>query len=118
METKIIKYQQIILSILEEYAPHIPINTPEIEHQIIADTLRHHYQLVAVGWSKEGFIHDTIFHFDIKPNGKIWIQANWTDTEIGQQLMSMGVERTDIVVGFLNPKHRAYAGYAVENTPQ
>lgn len=67
---KIKTYQNIILSILEEYATYKPVNMDEVEQQIIADTQRNHFQLISIGWFKDRFIHDTIFHFDIKSNGK------------------------------------------------
>ncbi|NEP59720.1 MAG: XisI protein [Symploca sp. SIO2G7] len=41
-------------------------------------------------------------HFDIK-DGKIWIQENVTEAELGQDLVNMGVAREDIVLGFQVP---------------
>ncbi|BBC24751.1 fdxN element excision controlling factor protein [Pseudanabaena sp. ABRG5-3] len=38
-------------------------------------------------------------HLDIK-NGKIWIQINNTELDIGQALVEKGVPKEDIVIGF------------------
>lgn len=94
------KYQQIILQLLEEYAAIKSPFWPDVENQIVADTTRNHYQLVRIGWDeKKNFVHYTVFHFDLN-DGKIWIQANNTDRKIADELVEMGVERSDIVLGF------------------
>jgi hypothetical protein len=54
---------------------------------------------VSVGWQKSKFIYDVVFHFDIK-NGQIWIQQNWTDLKLRQELVERGVANEDIFVGF------------------
>ena len=46
-------------------------------------------------------------------NGKIWIQRNMTEIDLGQKLTEMGVPKSDIVLGFLSPKVREYSDYAV-----
>ena len=109
---KINHYREIILDILEEYVAYKPVNVDELDQQIIADMQRNHFQLVSIGWAKDRFLHDTIFHFDIKPNGKIWIQANGTDTDIAAKLVSCGVPPHDIVLGFQLPRYRRFTGYA------
>ncbi|MEO0042888.1 MAG: hypothetical protein RL329_2336, partial [Bacteroidota bacterium] len=52
-----------------------------------------------------------IFHFDIK-DGKIWFQCNNTEREVVDELMAMGVEKQDIVLGFLPPYARHLSGFA------
>jgi hypothetical protein len=111
---KIEKNKAIILAFLEQYSTYIPVNVRDCENEIIADLLRNHYQLIRIGWGKDDdFIHHTIFHFDIKPDGKVWIQANWTDIDVAQELVERGLEKSDIVIGFQPPRHRQYTGYAV-----
>ncbi|HAK77820.1 MAG TPA: XisI protein [Runella sp.] len=46
-------------------------------------------------------------HFDIKDD-KIWIQQNWTDLLIDEGLIRKGVQKEDIVLGFLPPYAREY----------
>ncbi|MBO0939818.1 XisI protein [Fibrella sp. HMF5335] len=113
MKNKAEKYQKIIQELLEEYAQHRPVNLQDIDNQVTIDSQRGHYQLVRVGWSGDRFVRNTVFHFDLKPDDKIWIQANWTDVDIAATLVERGVERTDIVLGFQPPRYRAFSGYAV-----
>ena len=97
---KIIKYQQILTDFLEEYSKITYANAPLLEQQVIIDTKRNHFELVSVGWQKGNFIHDIVFHFDIKDD-KIWIIQNWTDIKISKELVNRGVESSDIVIGFV-----------------
>jgi XisI protein len=109
---KIKKYQTIIVNFFEAYAQQPYHNAPALEQQVIADLERNHFQLVSLGWDNRKFTHDTIFHLDIK-DGKIWIQQNWTDIQIADELIKRGVEKTDIVLGFVPPYAREYTGFAV-----
>ncbi len=106
------KYQKIILRLLEEYAAIESPFWPNVKNQIVADIQNHHYQLVRLGWDeKKSYVHYVTFHFDII-DGKIWIQANNTDREIADELMALGVQREDIVLGFHKPEVRAKLGFA------
>jgi hypothetical protein len=114
MNTKIETYQPIIISLLEEYAKHRPVNVQEVENEVVADKERNHFQLTSIGREKDGrFFLNVLFHFDIKPDGKIWLQANNTDIDIAAELVERGVEKLDIVLGFQPPRYRPYTGYAV-----
>ncbi len=94
------KYERIILQLLEEYAAIRSPFWPEVDNQIIADTKNHHYQLVRIGWDeKKSHVHYVVFHFDII-GGKVWIQANNTDRKIADELITLGICRDDIVIGF------------------
>jgi hypothetical protein len=106
------KYQQIILSVLEEYA-QLGQPTPGLSRQIIADKERRHYQLVTVGWRDgQRFVYIVAFHFDIR-DGKVWIQQNNTEAHIADELVERGIPASDIVIGFQPPFARAEAGFAV-----
>lgn len=107
---KIEKYQDIIIQFLEEYAA-IPYANSTIEKQVLADRERNHFQLFSIGWENNQFDHSIIFHFDIK-DGKVWIQQNWTEVQIGDELVERGIPATDIVLGFQPPYARAYTGFA------
>jgi hypothetical protein len=108
---KVEQYQEIILQILSEYTL-IRYANLDAENQLIADKENHRYQVVTIGWDRNKFIHDVPMHMDII-NGKIWIQRNMTEIDLGQRLTEMGVPKSDIVLGFLSPKVREYSEYAV-----
>jgi len=106
---KINQYQQIIASTLREYATS---NVPGMEDQVLLDFENNHFQLVTVGWNDGKYLFLPLFHLDIKPDGKIWLMANNTDVRIAEVLVSKGVPRTDIVLGFQPQAMRAYSDYA------
>jgi XisI protein len=38
-------------------------------------------------------MYHTVMHFDIK-DGKIWIQQNMTDVDVGHELVNMDIKKT------------------------
>ncbi len=84
----------------------------ERESQLIFDEKRDHYLWMRLGWEGSQRIYFTIIHFDIK-DGKIWLQQNATDLNPAEDLIDMGVEREDIVLGLQPPFKRPYTNYGV-----
>ncbi|WP_373526692.1 XisI protein [Nostoc sp.] len=105
------KYRNCIRQLLTEYAQRASSNN-EIEAQTIFDGEQDHYQLIYIGWQNRRRVFGPVMHFDIR-NGKIWIQWNGTEEDVGEQLVAMGVAKQDIVVGFHPPYIRQYTDYAV-----
>jgi hypothetical protein len=54
-----------------------------------------------------------LLHFQIKPSGKVWILANWTEDDVAKALIDLGVKKEDIVLGFQPEFAWPYSGYAV-----
>jgi len=108
---KLEHYREILHKLLEDFAKLGDADNT-VETQIIADTVRDHYQLLQVGWQNDWRIYGCILHLDIK-DGKIWLQHNGTEDDIPAQLVQMGVPKTDIVVGFHSPFKRQFTEYAV-----
>ena len=108
---KISLYEAHILSILQDYAK-IRYANLNAQNQLIADRENHRYQVVTIGWDGKKYVHDCPMHMDII-GGKIWIQRNMTELDLGEILVEMGVPKSDIVIGFLSPKVREYSDYAV-----
>lgn len=109
--SKLANYQVIIQNLLQDYAQFGNMDDA-VEIQVIADTVRDHYQLVQVGWQNDWRIYGCILHLDIK-NGKIWLQHNGTEDDIPAELVKMGIPKIDIVVGFHSPFKRQFTEYAV-----
>lgn len=108
---KIEEYAQIIVSVLEEYQSIKPFNE-SIEKLVLVDSANHHYQLIYSGWQDKQFIHFIVFHFQIKPDGKVWLLVNQTDIKIAEELVERGVPKSDIVLGFQPPQYRQFTEYA------
>ena len=109
---KIIKYQDIIEQFLEEEAA-IPYANQDLKREVLVDRKRNHFQLFFIGWEDNKFYYDIILHFDIKENGKVWIQQNNTELQIADELINCGIAHEDIVLGFRHPKVRQFTGFAV-----
>lgn len=109
---KIIKYQDIVIDYLNRYNTETSSYSDDnIKRRIIIDRDNNSFQLLSTGWRGNHFIFGPIFHFDII-NGKIWIQCNNTEREVVDELMTAGVDRSDIVLGFLPPRARQFSGFA------
>jgi XisI protein len=108
---KLEKYRSCIQTLLEKHGQFNPRNE-DIETELFFDSTRDHYQLMRVGWKGLERIYYTVLHFDIK-DGKIWLQHNATDIDIGQELVEMGIVKEDIVLGLHPSYKRPLTGYGV-----
>lgn len=108
---KLTLYQNCLQALLTSYAVSSPTK-PESETQILIDSVRHHYQLMRVGWQGLQRVYHVILHFDIK-DGKVWIQQNMTDSDVAAELMDAGIAREDIVLGLQPAYKRPLSGFAV-----
>jgi XisI protein len=104
-------YREAIQKLLEQYS-QFKTQDEDIENELFFDTNRDHYQLMSVGWNGLERVYYTVLHFDIK-DGKIWLQQNTTDSDVGQELIDMGVPKDDIVLGLHPAYKRPYTGYGV-----
>jgi hypothetical protein len=111
---KINQYQNTIINFLHFYNESTggEQERRSVTRRIILDKENNSFQLLSVGWNGKHFIFSPIFHFDII-DGKIWMQCNNTEWEAVDYLMGHGVDRQDIVLGFVPPEARQYSGFAV-----
>jgi hypothetical protein len=108
---KLEKYRSCIQILLEKHSHSKPRNE-DAENQLLFDPIRDRYQLMRVGWKGLERIYYIVLHFDIK-DGKIWLQHNATDIDVGQELVEMGIAREYIVLG-LHPSYKLpLTGYGV-----
>lgn len=110
---KLVKYRTLIQELLASYASQEHLQPEsDTEEQLIFDTVRDHYQLLAVGWERDRRVFFCVLHLDIKGD-KIWLQENSTDYDIVADLVSKGVSSSDIVIGFHPKEVRALTEFAV-----
>ena len=109
---KLDRYRTCIQALLEQYSQSKFHEDEEIENELFFDPVRDRYQLMRVGWKGLSRVYYTVLHFDIK-NGKVWLQQNTTDVDVGQELIDMGVPKEDIVLGLHPAYKRPYTGYGV-----
>lgn len=107
---KLTHYRICIQTLLEQHSQSK--TQEEVENELFFDTVRDHYQLMRVGWKGLNRVYYTVLHFDIK-DGKIWLQQNTTDIDVGQELQDMGIPKEDIILGLHPAYKRPYTGYGV-----
>ncbi|TAG22155.1 MAG: XisI protein [Oscillatoriales cyanobacterium] len=93
---RIEEYRQFIRQLLTTHATVDPNSELDVECQLVFDTEQDHYQILDVGWEGYKRIYNCFIHLDIK-DGKIWIQRNMTEADLGQELVEMGVPKEDII---------------------
>ncbi|KOR32881.1 fatty-acid oxidation protein subunit alpha [Achromatium sp. WMS3] len=108
---RLAKYRSCILQIIDKYGSYQP-SYGDVEVQTICDEKKDHYQIVNVGWHNNKRIYGCSLHIDIK-NNKIWIQHNSTERRIANELLELGVQKEDIILGFHTPYMRQFSDYAV-----
>lgn len=94
------KYKIHITEILEQYGNRKPVNRPDVIYQLVIDENRDQFILLALGWHEQEYIHNWIFHLQLK-GGKIWVHEDLTDPGIKVLLMERGVPESDIILGFI-----------------
>lgn len=108
---KLDHYRASVQTLLERHS-QFKTQNKDVENELFFDTVRDRYQLMRVGWCDLSRIYHTVLHFDIK-DGKIWLQQNTTDIDVGQELVEMGIPKEDIVLGLHPAYKRPYTGYGV-----
>ena len=105
-------YANILTQWLKEYVLRLN-GTGQVDYEIVADAQHGHYQVIRTGWHRDVFEYNVIFHFQIKPTGKVWILVNNTDILVTDDLTERGIPASDIVIGFLPESMRPYSGFAI-----
>jgi hypothetical protein len=111
MDQKIKNYAHLLETFLKEEAEGKMI--PGIEFQVIIDRTNRHFQLIQTGWYEKCFIHNIVFHFVIKADGKVWLLVNNTDMLVAEEMVKRGIPASDIVLGFHPINVRKHTGFAV-----
>ena len=109
---KIKKYQNIILDYFQELKDW---QYSGEDCQFITDVEHQHFQIMSYGWNKEQtkYVTSIIIHYQIKPDGKIWIIENKSEEDVAQALTERGAAKEDIVLAFLPQRVRQHTGYAM-----
>ncbi|MDZ8140148.1 MAG: XisI protein [Nostoc sp. DedQUE04] len=104
-----INYRELVQTILKRHSIHHSNDDTEV--QLIFDTERNHYQVLHLGWEELRRVYGCIIHIDIKDD-KIWIQRDGTETGVANELVTAGVPKQDIILGFHAPYKRKFTEFA------
>lgn len=107
---RVSEYREIICKMLLEYVERVALS--DIKTQTLFDKERDHYQLMHVGWRKDfDRVYGIVVHIDII-DGKIWVQEDNTEVGFADRLVTYGVPKSDIVLGFRAPYVRQFTEFA------
>lgn len=110
---KLSHYRVLIKEILSKYADLIRQNPREgRETELIFDEERDHYLLVHNGWVGKKRIRGTTVYVRLR-EGKFWIEEDWLEYGITDDLLEAGIPKEDIVLAFHAPEMRKYTEFAV-----
>ncbi len=84
----------------------------QLEYQALIDQERGHFQLLKLGWYNRQYIYSVLIHFDLKPDGKVWIQLNDTEMLVADQIVAKGIDKEAIVLGYKPEYMRPSTGFA------
>ena len=102
-------YSTIVQTVLQRHtANHLSEGT---EQQLVFDVSRDRYLLMHLGWEHKKWVHACLVHIQIE-NSKIWIQRDFTEVGIANELVEFGVAKTNIVLGFEPPFIRKFTEFA------
>ena len=105
------QYHALIRTLLQNMAELYGGDSPSLQTELVFDEEHGHYHLGEVGWEGDQRIDGVLIHIDLIGE-KIWIQRNWTETRVAEELVKMGVPRDKIVLGFKHPSMRPDTEYA------
>ena len=112
MDSKIEAYSLIVASWLTEFVESRN-SSSGTDYELVIDHVHRHFQVMRTEWYQGNFKFRVVFHFQVKPTGKVWLLVNNTDILVTDDLIERGIPATDIVIGFLPESMRPYSGFAV-----
>jgi hypothetical protein len=104
-------YREIICRVLRSYLDITYANI-DLKNRQIFDRETDRYIILSEGWQKQHHLHSCLIHVEII-NNKVWIQLDNTEDGIAEELITAGIPKSDIVLGFHEPEIRQYTGFAI-----
>ena len=103
---RILTHRELVKKRLEEYRALLAQQPmPGVEAHCVFDVERDEYMLVEWGWDGKKRVRRVILFVRLL-DGKIWIEEDWTEDGLAQELLDAGVARGEIVLAFQHPSIR------------
>jgi hypothetical protein len=111
---KLNRYREAVKACLLDWYAYVSRATPKngTDPECLFDDERGNYMLVFVGWH-EGKRKQSVYIFVRIKDGKIWIEEDWTQDGIADELVRAGIPKSDIVLAFHAPEERHLGEFAV-----
>lgn len=97
-------YSSVIKQVLLHYL-ELMRSENAVESQAIFDDERGRYSILNVGWQDEDRVFGCPIYIEIRED-KIWIQRDFTEPGIAAQLLGLGVDEEQIILGYRSPTVR------------
>ena len=109
-------YRNVIKKILTQYYDMTQHQTQnlkgyEASERLAFDEIRDQYLWFRFGWDDKKLVQQIIIYLCIK-NGKVWVEEDATNLCVVDDLLSAGISKNDIVLGFHHPSKRALTEFA------
>jgi hypothetical protein len=106
-------HSQSIKKILKEYHDWVSGSSNlDQESCLIFDDIHRQYMWLLIGWEGKKKIRNIQVHIRLE-NDKIWIEEDWTEEGIANELLREGVSKEDIVLAFHDPETRKLTEFAI-----
>jgi len=107
------KYRNSIKKILIEYHNWVSGSANlDQESCLVIDEKHDQYFWLLMGWEGKKKIRNIQVHIRIK-NEKIYIEEDWTEEGIANELLREGIAKSDIVLAFYDPETRKHTEFAI-----
>ena len=83
----------------------------EADNRLAFDEERDQYLWFRFGWDDKQRICHITMYLRLK-DGKIWVEEDWTDLCVVDDLLAAGIPKSDIVLGFHHPSKRVLTEFA------
>jgi hypothetical protein len=104
-------YRKIVLDTLRQYIT-IKYAYGDIHNEALFDLQADRYIIMSVGWQGITRVHGCLIHIDIIQD-KVWIQRDGTEGGVANELVSNGIPKDHIVLGYKEPEIRKFTDFAV-----
>lgn len=104
-------YQQLVEQVLTQYL-ELNYANGDIQNEPIFNREVGQFVIMSSGWQGARRIHGCLLHLKMQ-GGKVWIERDGTEHGIANELVSAGVPRDAIVLGFYSRAARQHTDFAV-----
>ncbi|MGB0564371.1 MAG: XisI protein [Spirulinaceae cyanobacterium] len=106
-----VKLRQATLKVLQDYRDFLG-DDPESQLHLITDEKNDHYLLLETGWHDDYRIYGAMIHIHVIGE-KLWIQQDGTEAGIANELVDLGIPKTQIVLAYKTLERRKITEFAV-----
>ena len=110
---KLTRYREAVKACLLDWYAYIRRGGPQngVEPECVFDEARDNYLITFTGWHNNRR-HRSDYIFVRIRNDKIWVEEDWTEEGIANELVRAGVPKEDIVLAFHPPELRHLTEFA------